>query len=79
MIPCLDHSPESILQQLLNQRGCGHSIISVSTMETATRVLQYLKTLCWPVKVARAEGEVRGFEQLLQKEMVISKSRNCYL
>ena len=82
MIPCLQHSPESILQQLLNRRGCGHSIICVATMETANKVSQNLKALCWPVMVSREEGwgeEDEGLEQLLQREMVVSESVDVVL
>ena len=78
MIPCLQHSPESILQQLLNRRGCGHSVVCVATMETGNKVSHYLKALCWPVVVLWEDeggGEEDGnMEQLLQRETVVSES-----
>ena len=59
VIPCIQQSPDSMLQQLLNRRGCGHSIVCVATIETANRVSQYLEAFCWPVRVVRA-GDVGG-------------------
>ena len=70
VIPCLLDSPDSILQTLLSRKGRDYVIACVATMETANRVSQQLKSLCWPVTVC-VDGE--GFEKLLQKDIVISK------
>ena len=51
-------------------------------METADKVSQYLKALCWSVVVSREEGwgeEDESLEQLLQREMVVSESVNVVL